>query len=305
MGFSAKITQNPPVLASLAYLAVVPGIPTAALCGWIWYFANKRNKQSRRPFEEMPRPAGWSLQNRMTDLMDRAVMHLMAAFVVGGLAWAFSISSARSPWLHLLPGLVVCSIFCWRSAVCFKSYANHRLGLVGEQVVGQILDRLSSDSIRVFHDLEIREPGKRTWNIDHVVLTPAGVFSIETKCRRKPRATAPDGQQGHKLIFDGHQIIFPHPMQPDRHGLDQAQNHATWLSGKLTALNGAPIPVTPALVFPGWWVDAKGKGTVSVLNHKGLPSFLTGRACTLSDQQFRSINSQLKERCKIDLSRPD
>jgi hypothetical protein len=292
------------VLASLAYLAVVPGIPTAALCGWIWIFVNKRDKHFRRPFEEMPRPAGWSLQNRMTDLMDRAMMQLMAAFIVGGFACAFSISATRSPLVYILPGLIACSVFCWRSAVYLKNYANHRLGFLGEQVVGQILDRLSSDSLRVFHDLEIREPGKSPWNIDHVVLTPAGVFSIETKCRRKPRATAPDGQQGHKLIFDGHQIIFPHPMQPDRHGLDQAEDNAKWLAGKLTALNGSPIPVTPLLVFPGWWVDRTGKGPVTVLNHNQLPGYLKGRENQLTESQQRAINAQLDERCRIDLSQP-
>ena len=72
---------------------------------------------------------------------------------------------------------------------------------------------------------------------------------------------------------------------------------------KLSALNGAPIQVTPALVFPGWWIDAKGKGYVSVLNPKGLPGYLTGRKLLFSDTQFRAISTQLEERCRIDLTR--
>lgn len=184
-------------------------------------------------------------------------------------------------------------------------YSNHRLGFLGEQVVGTILDRLSSDSIRVFHDYEVREPGKKPWNIDHVVLTPAGVFAIETKTRRKPRGTGPAAQLGHKVVFDGQKLIFPHPMKADRHGLDQAQNNATWLSDKLTALNGSPVSVTPVLVFPGWWVEAKGKGPVAVMNPKGLRSFLNGRGLALSDERQRAINAQLEERCRIDLSKPE
>ena len=292
------------VLNSLSYLIIVPGIPAAALSAWMWLHVRNREKRSRRPFDEMPRPAGWSLQNRTNALMEEFTMNFMAAVMIGAVAWALSSSLKSSPALFQGLGFIGSSLFFWRSARYIVRFSNHRLGLVGEQIVGQILDRLSSDSIRVFHDLEVREPGRKPWNIDHVVLTPAGVFSIETKCRRKPRGIAPDGQQGHKLIFDGQQLIFPHPMPADRHGLDHAQNNATWLSDKLTALNGAPVPVTPVLVFPGWWVDLKGKGPISVLNHKLLPGFFNGRKSTLSDQQHRAIASQLDERCRIDLSAP-
>lgn len=292
------------MLNSLSYLIIVPGIPAAALCGWMKWFVHKRDKRSRRPFDEMPRPAGWSLQNRMSDLMDDFTMCFMMAMMAGALAWALSTTGKSSPAFILGFGFVACSALFYRSAKIMVRYLNHRLGLLGEQIVGQILDRLSSDSIRVFHDLEVREPGRKPWNIDHVVITPAGVFSIETKSRRKPRGIAPDGQQGHKIIFDGQQLIFPQPMQADRHGLDQAQNNATWLADKLTALNGTPVPVTPVLVFPGWWIEATAKGPVSVMNHKQLPGFLGGRVMSLPENRRRAIGNQLEERCRIDLSAP-
>jgi hypothetical protein len=292
------------VLASLAYLAVVPGIPTAFFCGWIWLHLSKRDKRFRRPFDEMPRPAGWSLQNRMGDLMDDFTRYFMFAILAGTITWALSIAIPEGVSLFLVTGFVICCILFFKSVKILLRYPNHRLGYLGEQVVGQILDRLSSDSIRVFHDLEVREPGKKPWNIDHVVLTPAGVFAIETKCRRKPRETAPDGQKGHTVIFDGQQLIFPHSMQTNRCGLDQASNNARWLADKLSSLNGTPIDVTPALVFPGWWVEAKGKGEVTVLNHKQLRSFLTGRPSILTEERQRAINAQLEERCRIDLSQP-
>lgn len=240
----------------------------------------------------------------MADLMDDFTMNFMMACMTGAVAWAFHAAGMKDSWLFLVIGFIACSALLYRSGTYILKYSNHRLGLLGEQVVGQILDRLSSESVHVFHDLEVCEPGKKPWNIDHVVLTPAGVFSIETKTRRKPRGTAPGGQQAHKLIFDGQKLIFPHPMGSDRHGLDQACNNATWLADKLTALNGSPIPVTPVLVFPGWWVEGKGRGTVSVMNHKQLPGFLKGRAGTLSDERQRAITHQLEERCRIDLSKP-
>lgn len=292
------------MLNSLWYLAIVPGVPALALLAWMKWFVHRRNKRSRRPFDEMPRPAGWSLQNRTADLMEDFTIHFMLAIVAALMAWALADRAEGSPALYLSVGFAACCFLFFRATRSLLSYVNHRLGLFGEQVVGQILDRLSSDSIRVFHDLEVREPGRKPWNIDHVALTPAGVFAIETKTRRKPRVTAPGGQQGHKVIFDGEQLRFPAPMQADRHGIAQAQRNANWLADKLTALNGCSVSVTPALVLPGWWVEAKGKGPVSVFNPKGLRSFLSGRAPALSAERHRAIANQLEERCRIDLSQP-
>jgi hypothetical protein len=290
------------VLHNLWLLLLCPGLPLAILLAWIHWYVRKRDKQKRRPFNEMMRPAGWSLQNRIDNLMDDLDLNMFMIWGTGGIAWAVSLGQMH-PLVIVAFGTAASSVFAYRVAKLTLNISNHRLGLRGEQVVGLILDRLSSDTIRVFHDLEVIEPGKKPWNIDHIVLTSAGVFAIETKSRRKPKDTAPDAQQGHKITFDGQQLIFPAPMQPDRYGLDQAQRNANWLADKLTALNGTPIQVTPVLVFPGWWIDAKGKGPVSVLNPKALQGFLAGRKTVLSDAQVRAITAQLEERCRIDLTR--
>ena len=51
-------------------------------------------------------------------------------------------------------------------------------GAEGEERVGARLDQLSSDCIRVLHDRRI--PGTRA-NVDHIVVTPSGVWVIDTK----------------------------------------------------------------------------------------------------------------------------
>lgn len=227
--------------------------------------------------------------------------HFMLALLVGLLCWAFAGSKIAHAWVMFPLGLLGSSYFVWRAGRSLVTYANYKLGFLGEQVVGQILDRLASPSIRVFHDMEIKEPGKKPWNIDHIVVASAGVWVIETKARRKPKGT----QNGHKLIFDGQELVFPSPMRPDRYGLKQAQRNAEWLAAKLATTNGTPIPVSAALVFPGWWVEAKGKGSVSVLNAKQLPGFFSGRPSVLSDQQLKAISGQLDQYCRIDLSKPE
>ena len=286
-------------------MLLVLGLPIAALLGWIHWFVASRERQSRRPFHEMSRPAGWSLQNRMTDLLMEFLLHYMMATLVGVMAWAYAVLGKVNPWLALTVGFLLCSLLLFRGSRLLLRYGNHRLGLVGEQLVGRILDQHSSDTVRVFHDLEIQEPGKKPWNIDHVVVTPSGIFAIETKARRKPRGKSGGENESHRVVFDGNRLIFPEPMAPDRHGLDQAERNASWLASKLSDLNGEAVPVTPVLVFPGWWIEAKGKGPVAVMNPKQLPGFLSGRPPVLQPVRFRAIAAQLDERCRIDLSKPN
>lgn len=51
-------------------------------------------------------------------------------------------------------------------------------GALGEEMVGARLDRVASEHIRVLHDRRI--PGSKG-NIDHIVVTPAGVWVVDTK----------------------------------------------------------------------------------------------------------------------------
>ncbi len=65
-------------------------------------------------------------------------------------------------------------------------------GAVGEEIVAQHLDRLVSPSVLVLHDRKI--PGSRA-NIDHIVVTRAGVTVIDSKryLRKRPERYAGNG----------------------------------------------------------------------------------------------------------------
>jgi hypothetical protein len=52
------------------------------------------------------------------------------------------------------------------------------VGAAGEQVVGSRLDAIASESVQVLHDRRI--PGTRA-NIDHLVVTAAGVWVVDAK----------------------------------------------------------------------------------------------------------------------------
>ena len=59
-----------------------------------------------------------------------------------------------------------------------QSTTSWKSGAVGEERVGQRLNELATDSLRVLHDRRI--PGSRA-NIDHLVVTPNGVFVVDPK----------------------------------------------------------------------------------------------------------------------------
>ena len=71
-----------------------------------------------------------------------------------------------------------------------------RLGEEGEKAVGQSLEDLRSRGCRVFHDIVADG-----FNIDHVVVSPRGIFVIETKTYSK-------SNRGKGVIeFDGEHIL--------------------------------------------------------------------------------------------------
>ena len=66
-----------------------------------------------------------------------------------------------------------------------QSTAAWDTGAIGEERLGQKLNELASDSVRILHDRRI--PGTRA-NIDHIAVTPTGVYVIDPK-RYKGRPT--------------------------------------------------------------------------------------------------------------------
>lgn len=83
----------------------------------------------------------------------------------------------------------------------------------------------------MFHDV----PGDG-FNIDHVVLSPLGFYTIETKTQSKPARGSPRIQlKAESVLVDGH--------RPDRDPLVQAKASARWLGQLLEESTGKHFPV--------------------------------------------------------------
>lgn len=118
---------------------------------------------------------------------------------------------------------------------------------------------------RIIHDLQAGE-----FNIDHVAITPAGVFAVETKSRLKP----PAGNGSPKVKYDGKSLDFG--SWKETKPVDQADRQARWLANYLRESTGEAFPVTAVLALPGWYVERSApiKPTmVQVINPKNSGRF--------------------------------
>jgi Nuclease-related domain len=126
----------------------------------------------------------------------------------------------------------------WRFRVIRKQVRQLRQGRDGERAVGQFLERLREDGAKVFHDI----PGEE-FNLDHVVISPRGIYAVETKTWSKPW---PDAQ----VVVDG-EVLTVAGNVPIRNPIAQVTAAARWLEKKLQESTGKPFAVRGVVVFPG------------------------------------------------------
>jgi hypothetical protein len=167
---------------------------------------------------------------------------------------------------------VAVPIAVWRIWRIRRRVGQLRLGRDGERVVGQFLERLRDGGGRVFHDI----PGQG-FNLDHVVISPHGVYAIETKTLSKPWPKAAITVEGDSLRVAGH--------LPDRDPIQQVTCAARWLECLLEQSTGKRFVVRGVVVFPGWYVEQRSeRGPVWVLEPKMLPGFIEKEPISVSPE---------------------
>lgn len=163
-------------------------------------------------------------------------------------------------------------------------------GLEAEIAMGQELDQLMRESAVVFHDFPAEG-----FNIDHVVVTRKGMYAIETKGRMKPDRGG--GKKDATVQFDGKVLSFPD--WRDSQTLDQARRQAKWLAKWISSAVGESIEVRPVVALPGWFVDATGRGDVTVISGREAPKWLKGwQSVPFSEDLMTRIEHQLEQHCR-------
>lgn len=163
-----------------------------------------------------------------------------------------------------------------------------RLAYECELAVGQELDLLMLRGYQVFHNVPAEG-----FNIDHVVVGPAGVFAVETKGDSK-RVTAGEGgvTASFKVRYSGGKLEFP--FGTDTTTVPQAVRQARWLGKWLSSAVGMAVEVAQLVVLPGWFVEIKDRPNVAVIASGYIQGYFKRRNGTqLSDEQIGRLVHQL------------
>jgi hypothetical protein len=196
-------------------------------------------------------------------------------------------------WLLPVPALtmvVVTAFYFALSLTTFLPRMFRKLGEMkrlrqardGERAVAEYLDLLREDGHRVFHDVV-----GSSFNIDHVLVGPKGVFTVETKTLNKRV------DQNISLRFDGETVRVGEAVLPDN-PVPQALAQASWLRRTLTDSTGKVFGVKPVVVFPGWFVEPSKRDEVWVLEPKALKGFLANEPLRMKPEDITLAVFHLK-----------
>ncbi len=118
---------------------------------------------------------------------DKMEFHIFAAAILVMLAfhewWCWFFKVPRLPWITTTSAVAYIAFATLRLRPLYRQHRQLRLGRDGERIVGQELEKLREHGYRVYHDFL----GDKS-NIDHIVIGPTGVFTINTKAVSKPKS---------------------------------------------------------------------------------------------------------------------
>ena len=247
------------------------------------------SKRTKSPIKNKPlRTPGQSLEEARRKLFEDKVEtpFVLALFFVLFAAmewWRYYLNQPPNPVIFTLVAVGLVAFAAWRFWKTRPQVHAIKQGIEGEKAVGQFLERLRESGYHVFHDLI-----GSGFNVDHVLIGPAGVFTIETKTWSKPtRGEA-------KIVFDGEQLTTA-GREPERNPIVQARAQSAWLRQLLSESTGRNFDVFPVVVFPGWYIEQSNEclRNIWVLEPKALAKFLANAPQRLEPEDVKLASFHL------------
>ncbi|MCH4565307.1 NERD domain-containing protein [Halomonas sp. EGI 63088] len=232
--------------------------PLAATAVIVLALRNLHDARVRSPFDAHTlREPGQALRDRL----DRAFAGLfldgalgpivtLAPLVYGMGRMLFASQQNWIEWaLYGALSTVLVLVFCLLLIRDFQRIRRLKLGLACELAVGQELETLirpEAHPYYVFHDVPTD-----SYTIDHVAVTPHGVFVVETRARTRP--FTPDGREINVVSVERERLRFPG--WSERAPLLKTRQATRWLAAWLQKRTGRRVPVMGVLTLPGWDID--------------------------------------------------
>lgn len=284
--------------ALVGAMVLMPMAIAAALL-FLWKrFARNRNRRSPLT-SELLRAPGFGLQERIEELTWDFSSHILA------LTWIplmfFGMYQLKT---HMQTDVRVDARMFAFAATALLIYQlvmlirrvderqRYREALAGELATAQLLEPIIASGGRVLHDIQAP-----TFNIDHVVIAPGGVFAVETKHRLKP--SEGKGKEQARVTFDGKGLRFPG--WAETAPIEQARAQARWLSERLTKSTGLAVQARPVIALPGWFVEVTAPSDVVVTNPKACRFMLRPRStdALLDSEKIQRIAYQVEQLCRM------
>ena len=272
-------------------------VPIIAVVYW-WRRNNRLRKRQYPLTRDLLRPPGHSLRQRIDDLDLDIDLHLIAAMTAPLLLYSLHISQSYFGGepengfrigVSVLTGLIVVGIATKRLIRLLNDRKHATVGLDGELATGEELNQLLLHGCRVFHDIPFRYG-----NIDHVVVSQSGVYTVNTKMHGK----MPQGG-GVELTVDNEKNVVRFPDGPCNIPISQLTTEAKWLSDYLTKAVGQPVNAEPILALPGWFIKERiGRGPVYVINPCNPKKFFVQNRQVLSPEMVQRVAHQLEQLCR-------
>ena len=271
-------------------------LPVGALILWFYLKRRKQESETVAPFEELKRrPAGESNRLRIQELDEKIDPWLVEILIVPLLlAVVFTLIklSLIAVIVFFLSSAGLCAVAYFRLRPLIHARSCYQLGFHGERYVAEELNELMAEGFRVFHDVPFE-----SYNMDHVLVGPRGVFVVETKTKRKRLR---GGDKQYRVVFDGERLQFPNGWDTD--ALEQIKRNRKTLSQWLSSSTGDRITVEGIVTIPGWWVDRSVRSNLNihVVNPKEIRSLVTSStARRLTSAEIQRVSHQLDQKCKL------
>ena len=253
-------------------------------------------KTGRSPLKRPPlRNPGESLQEQREQLFDDELIPYVLAFVLLGTmtayAWLVHFGLfVMNPAVFSVMALLSAIALFWKIRRVRIQVRQINRGIEAEKAVGQFLEQFRAHGYKVIHDILVKT-SDTTFNIDHLLVGPKGIFTIETKSWRKPNK----GQC--IIVYDGQKVLI-NGQAPDRDPISQALGQAAWVRDYLKSCTAlTTIPITPLVVYPGWFIDylQASNAKVKVASEQLIWPCIQSSPYLLEPHDIKLIESRLTE----------